>query len=331
MRRNIQEENRHSQGTAWRLQSPHPLNEKAPTQPVPNRDRRTDIRYEEWLPGRGLERIISAYWRVVGDASKVPASAILPDGHVELVFNLGDPVGLAGPAYTGDQPARAVVGPLSRAIRLKYRGWVSTFGIRFHPARGAGFLGQPASALTDKLVPLAQVCAPLDCALSRLLVKNGGMETNSGRSALDRALLQQLPSALPPDYPVVAIVDRLTRCETAPPVAQLGPEVGLSARQLQRRFLTAVGVPPKRFARVVRFAQVWQLASMRPRETWSELAANHGYADQAHMVREFRAFGAEPPTRLFTRDWYDTTELSRASGAAKGVRSIQDPDRKPRA
>lgn len=290
-----------------------------------------DIRYEEWLPGRSLERIVAAYWRVVGDASKVPTSAILPDGHVELVFNLGHPVRLAGPAYTGDQPARAVVGPLSRAIRLKYRGWVSTFGIRFHPARGAGFLGQPAIALTDKLVPLGQVCAPLDRALSRLCVKNGGMETNAGRSALDRVLLQQLPSALPPDHRVMAIVDRLTRCETAPPVAQLARQIGLSPRQLQRRFLLAVGVPPKRFARVVRFARVWQLASMQPRETWSELAADHGYADQAHMVREFRAFGAEPPTRLFRQDWYDTTQVSRASGPARDVRSVQDPERKPRA
>jgi len=290
-----------------------------------------DIRYEEWLPGPGLEQIIAAYWRVVGDGSKVPTSAILPDGHVELVLNLGGPVALAGPAYTGGQPDRAVVGPLSRAIRLKYRGPVDTFGIRFHPARGAGFLGQPATALADKLVPLARVCALLDRALSRLLVKNVVMETEAGRSSLDRVLLQQLSSALPPDEQVMVIVDRLTCCETAPPVAQLAREAGLSARQLQRRFLTAVGVTPKRFVRVVRFARVWQLASMRPPETWAGLAAENGYADQAHMVREFRAFGAEPPTQLFTQDWYDATELSRVSGPAVGVRSVQDLAPKPRA
>ena len=62
--------------------------------------------------------------------------------------------------------------------------------------------------------------------------------------------------------------------------------------------------------------------------TWADLAVAHGYADQAHMVREFRAFGAEPPTRLFTPDWYDTTELSRVSGPAKGVRFVQDKVRK---
>ena len=201
---------------------------------------------------------------------------------------------------------------------------MDTFGIRFHPARGAGFLGQPAVALADKLVPLARACAVLDRALSRLLVKNVVIESETGRSALDRVLLQQLSSAHHPDEEVMAIVDRLIRCEAAPSVAQLAREAGLSARQLQRRFLAAVGVPPKRFVRVVRFARVWQLASMRPPETWADLAAENGYADQAHMVREFRVFGAEPPTRLFTKDWYDATELSRASGPAEGVRFVQD-------
>jgi AraC-like DNA-binding protein len=63
---------------------------------------------------------------------------------------------------------------------------------------------------------------------------------------------------------------------------------------------------------------------MRPPETWAALAAEHGYADQAHMVREFRAFGVEPPTHFFTPDWYDTTGLSRVSGPAEGVRLAQD-------
>jgi hypothetical protein len=53
---------------------------------------------------------------------------------------------------------------------------------------------------------------------------------------------------------------------------------------------------------------------MRPPETWAALASEHGYADQAHMVREFHAFGVEPPTHFFTADWYDTTGLSRVSG-----------------
>jgi AraC-like DNA-binding protein len=287
-----------------------------------------DLRYEEWLPdAAGLKRVVTAYWRVAGDASKVPSSAVLPEG---------DPVGLAGPAYTGNQPDRAVVGPLSRAIRLEYRGPVNTFGVRFHPARGAAFLGQPATLLTDKLLPLAEVCSRLDRTLACLAAGNWSPDTEIGRAALDRVLLHQLASSSVADTAVAAMVDRLSGSESVPTIAQIARELGLSTRQVQRRFLASVGVPPKQFVRVVRFARLWQTASMRPADTWAALAAEHGYADQAHMVREFRAFGVEPPTHFFTSDWYGNTVLSRVSGPAEGVRlahdvrSVQDPAGKPR-
>jgi AraC-like DNA-binding protein len=99
--------------------------------------------------------------------------------------------------------------------------------------------------------------------------------------------------------------------------------MGLSTRHAQRRFLASVGVPPKQFVRVLRFARLWQAATMSPPETWAALAAHHGYADQAHMVREFRAFGVEPPTHFFSPDWYDATQLSRVSGTAEGVRDVR--------
>src|SRR3979411_1638975 len=80
------------------------------------RGRWADIRYDECLPGPGLKGIVTAYWRVAGDTPRGSSPVILPDGHIELVFNLGDRVKLEGPAYTGDQPDRVVVGPLSRAV-----------------------------------------------------------------------------------------------------------------------------------------------------------------------------------------------------------------------
>ena len=296
-----------------------------------------EIRYHEWLPAAvGLKGIVTAYWGVAGDGTQVPSSAILPDGHVELVFNLGDPVGLSGPAFTGDQPAAVVVGPLTRAVSLRYRGHVNTFGIRFHPARGPAFFGQPAASLTDRLVPLSGISSFLDGAVSPLLSSGWNADSDRCRDRLDEVLLEQLASSPPADMVIAAAVDRLSDLDSLPSIAEIAEELGLSARQLQRRFLSSVGVAPKQFVRILRFSRLWQAASMQPPDTWAELAAEHGYADQAHMVREFRDFGAEPPTRFFTEGWYDTTELSRLSGPAEGVRSgqnvrsVQDSNRKGR-
>jgi AraC-like DNA-binding protein len=287
------------------------------------------IRYEEWIPGASLAGLVTAYWSVTGDGSRMPYPAVLPDGHVELVFNLGDPVQLAGPAYTGVQPDRCVVGPLSRALRMSYGSSVITFGVRFHPAKGAAFFGQRAATLQDKLLPVAVVADELDHALSRIIVPGWTPSTETARAAIDAALTHQLRRALPFDPPIEQLVDALMESPGGDRIDELAAELGISPRQLQRRFLATVGMAPKRFIRVLRFSRVWQLATMSSEETWANLAVDHGYADQAHMVREFRDFGAEPPTRQFSPSWYEQTEIERASGPAEGVRSVQDPDTKP--
>jgi AraC-like DNA-binding protein len=288
-----------------------------------------DVRYEEWPPGRALEGIVTALWRVTGDPSKMPPSQVLPDGHVELVLNLGAPVDLAGPAFTGDQPRHSVVGLVSCSLRLDYRGPIDTFGIRFHPARGPGFFGLRAPALSEKVLPLGQVCPTLDRSLSNLVAQRGRLESQADRAQLEAILLEQRPRALPQDPEIVRVVDRLAAAGDTPSIAVLARDVGISPRQLQRRFLAAVGVTPKRFVRLIRFARVWQVASMQPEEAWASLAVEHGYADQAHLVREFRAFGAVPPTRFFSSAWYAATAFSRATGPARGVRFVQEAVARP--
>ncbi|HEY6332589.1 MAG TPA: DUF6597 domain-containing transcriptional factor [Blastocatellia bacterium] len=172
-----------------------------------------ELRYEEWHPPHELRDFISAYWQVEGDASRVPSSAILPDAHVQMVFNFGDPVGLAGPAYSGDQPQRAVVGLLSRAIRLDYRGPVNTFGIRFRPARGPSFLAQPATLLVDRLFPMREISEQLDRAFSLLFAANWRPDQERCRSDLDQILLEQLSLSSPIDELILAVVNQLTAAD----------------------------------------------------------------------------------------------------------------------
>jgi AraC-like DNA-binding protein len=90
-------------------------------------------------------------------------------------------------------------------------------------------------------------------------------------------------------------------------VRQLSRMMGLSRRQLQRRFSTAVGYGPKTFQRILRLQHVLALA----RKTQicdgklSLLALETGYADQAHMTREIQRLTGQRPTALLSK--VDTT------------------------
>src|SRR5262245_35507292 len=125
------------------------------------------------------------------------------------------------------------------------------------------------------------------------------------------------------DNLIVRAVDRLLSADVPITVSAVAAEFGLSGRHLQRRFIDEVGVSPKRLERLARFARAWRQAVMGPPITWADLALANGYADQSHLVREFRTFGARPPAHLFTAEWYDVTNVTREEGGSGHVRSVQ--------
>ncbi len=83
------------------------------------------------------------------------------------------------------------------------------------------------------------------------------------------------------------------------PVAATADELGLSARQLHRRALTAFGYGPKTLARVLRLQRALALA--RAGTSLAETAVRSGYADQAHLARDVRELAGVPPGELLAR------------------------------
>jgi AraC-like DNA-binding protein len=279
--------------------------------------------YQEWPPGDALRGVILTFWSVDGEGSSVPTPTVLPDAYVEIVINLGDPVTLVGPISTGLQPARAVVGLLDRAIPMQYGERVRTLGIRLHPAWAAAFLNVAAADLANTLTPLGRLATECDARIERWLLDDPRLESVPDRAALEALLEEQRRMARPPDRLVVRAVDRLLAADDLVTVVHLARELGVTPRHLHRTFVATVGTAPKRLERLARFARAWQDATMGPALGWAELAYAHGYADQAHLVREFRAFGADPPAHLFTREWYESTTVRRAGGRRDDVRSVQ--------
>jgi AraC-like DNA-binding protein len=240
------------------------------------------------------------------------------------VINRCGAMTLDGPPFHGSQPARAVAGLLEMAIEMRYPPDVCTFGIRLHPARAATFLGVPASAVVNIVSPLGRISQALDDQLAEVVETHPRSETPAARDAVESVLIDHLGRATPTDDLIVRAVDRLLGTDVPLAVSDLAAELGLSPRHLHRRFLDEVGVSPKRLERLARFARAWRQAVMGPPVTWADLALANGYADQSHLVREFRTFGARPPAHLFTAEWYGTTNVTRDDGPPDDVRFVQD-------
>jgi transcriptional regulator GlxA family with amidase domain len=89
-------------------------------------------------------------------------------------------------------------------------------------------------------------------------------------------------------------------------VSQHAAAVGLSERQLRRRFLVAVGLSPKAYARMVRLHKAMALARSSPMPDWAQIAVRSGFYDQPHMLAEFRRAVGSSCVRFFQAAAGDT-------------------------
>ncbi len=212
-------------------------------------------------PPADLADHVACVWSTVSRGG-----AIFPDGCVDIVWR-GDQLVVAGPA----------TGPLEAGVPVG----VPVFGVRFRLGVAGAALGLPAEEFLDGSVPLSEVWGP-SCE-ERVAV--------GGLAALLEVVREHVVDA-PVD--VVARAAALGVARPGARVAELGPSLGLSERQLRRRFADAVGYGPKTLARVLRFQRFLALG---PGDLAS-LAYTAGYADQAHLTRECRRLSGRTPAEL---------------------------------
>jgi AraC-like DNA-binding protein len=177
--------------------------------------------------------------------------------------------------------------------RYEYEPDTASVFVIFTP-QGTACLGAPASQLAGHSIPLdALVTAS---RVHELTARIAEAPSSEARVALVQQFLLELPFA--GDRLITHAVERLSSPVTSS-VAQLARELGLSERQLERRFLARVGVTPKRFAMLRRFERALFLAESAG--SLSRLAQEAGYYDQSHFIREFRSYAGTAPSVLLGR------------------------------
>ena len=159
-----------------------------------------------------------------------------------------------------------------------------------------------ASALATPLAEVANCVAPLRDLIGREADALGGRlcEANSAEARfalLDAFFARRFADAREADRPIDHAMRRLAS-PAAPAVPALARELGWSPRHLSRRFRAAIGFSPDRFRRIARFERFTAALTRAPDDSLAGLAADHGYADQAHLTREVRDFAGLTPGEL---------------------------------
>lgn len=245
-----------------------------------------DVRQQ--APAPGLAGLVDFYWNPRWDLrGRDPyEQKVLAHPNVHLVFEPH------GPTVYGVQRGVFV-------RRLEGAGQV--FGVKFRPGAFRPFAQGPVADLADRTVPAAGVFGPGVAEVGRRILALDDLADMAAQA--DRFLLGLLPG-LPRD-PQVAEVAELVETITASPqlfrVDELARELDMPVRRLQRLFAEYVGASPKWVLRRARLHEAAARADEGAGIDWAVLAADLGYADQAHLTRDFTAAVGAPPSRYAGR------------------------------
>lgn len=240
------------------------------------------VRFRRREPAEPLRPYLEHYWLIDWDLPEPYVSQVVPHPSVNIVFQ----------RYAGQEPFAEISGIGLGLFTRKLEGRGRVCGIQFRPGGFRPFAPDtPATAWTGRRVRLPEVFPDTDPAA--VLAPD---DEDARVAALDAFLTGLAPRPDPQADLAMALVDRIRTDRTIRRVTDFARAEGMSVRLLQRLFSAYVGVGPKWVILRYRIHEALERAATDHATDWAALAADLGYADQAHLVRDFTATVGVPPT-----------------------------------
>ncbi|CAN7208506.1 AraC family transcriptional regulator [Acidovorax sp. LjRoot129] len=229
---------------------------------------------------------IEAVWRY--DAMARGSQLVLPDGRMDLVVHCAlHPDGSVATVWP------VIAGPADQPALVNTRLATVIFGVRFHMGWGGACLGTSPGALRNRTAvgsEAAHILGPL--ALQPLVQARTAQGVEQALRCAARGLASRAAVA-PAQGRALAAIERMVRQGHALEEGG-GRWAGPSSRTLRRDMAAVAGLPLRTLAGILRFQRAMGLLQAAD-TSLGEVAAMAGYADQAHMTREFRRFGGFTP------------------------------------
>lgn len=250
------------------------------------------------VPPPPLDAFVDVIWACRRPPQPHGLERVMPSGASQLIVNLKED---ETRLYDPERPERPIAtsGSVLSGAHTRYQVIDTSeqeyfAGVAFKPGGAAPFMRMPADQARDTDVPLEAIWgrARTESLRQRLLDCDG----------LD-AMIDVLQAALRESWmrrglhPAVGyalgVFDRVPGTAT---VSAVTDRVGLSPKRFIERFKVEVGMTPKRYCRIRRFQRALAETNRSSQVDWASVALDSGYFDQAHFIRDFRAFSGITPS-----------------------------------
>jgi AraC-like DNA-binding protein len=231
-----------------------------------------------YLPPADLAPFVEVFWTVEWDLSEPQLAETLPHPTVHLVLEPG---------------VAELAGPHTARFSRWLEGRSRVFGAKFRPGGFRPFVKRPLSAFSNRVLPLEEVLGPDAAGLDRRVLAHAD---HAGAVEVLAAFLRAFRPVPDPDAELAAaIAQRIAEDRQINKVEQLVAAFGIQPRSLQRLFDDTIGVSPKWVIQRYRLHEAAERIAATAEPAWADIAADLGYADQAHFIRDFRKLVGRTP------------------------------------
>jgi len=253
-------------------------------------------------PTNDLADFVKCYWTLEGTKDTTPKkNTIVPDGTMKLIFHYGDlywhhPEN----AESFLQPRCFLIGQLTKPYVVEPQGDTGSFVVRFHPNGFLPFATIPIKETENTPVPLDRLFGEEGIELEHAILKAKNVDERI--QIIESFLLKRLNSTELIDRIVQSTIETIATANGQLSVGDLSKQNNLNRRILSRKFSKTVGLSPKQLSKIIRLQTSLKTLLSKDVSKLTDLAYENDYFDQAHFIKEFRAFTGVTPKEFYGDD-----------------------------
>jgi AraC-like DNA-binding protein len=253
--------------------------------------------YVDRVPSPPLDRFIASFWCCESAPRLFALERVLPSGAAQIIVNLREDRTRVYHPETGaiaESSGTVLAGVSTRFGIIDTVEQECVAGVSFRPGGLSPFFSVPAYELCDSDIPLEFLWSRARGA--RLREQLLAAPTPAARlDILERTMLATWQSRAV-DPAIAFALENFAGLADTLHIPAIAGSIGLSPKRLVERFKAAVGIPPKRYCRILRFQRALSSAERGRLVDWTRIALDCGYFDQAHFIHDFRSFAGITPT-----------------------------------
>ena len=251
--------------------------------------------YREFVPSEMLRPFVECLWVLETDEAVSQTERILPDGKAELILHYeGTTEELDECSGTWHKQGQLVfVGQRKKWLQIRPSDKNGMLGVRFTPIGATHILRSSMSIATDQILDLSWWSAQTKaCLVERILEA----PSPAARVLCMIQFLEPRLNEAEPDLLVGAAAKYIENAGESHSHSAMLSFLDISERQLERRFGTALGISPKRYARTIRFQKTLHALETEQASSLTDIALSNGFFDQSHFIRDFKEFAGLSPS-----------------------------------